>query len=74
MEAEIKLLELSERGLSLSSKSALKRVRSINALNKGFSIGVVPHISFSVNRSSREFYDGGVAALNVRPEVDAFQL
>ena len=61
-------MELFERGSSVSSKSALKRVCSIKDSNKGSAIGAIPHISFSVNRSSWEFYDSGVAALNVRPE------
>ena len=68
LEAELKLLELSERGSSVASKSAL-RVRSIKGSNKGSAIGAVPHISFSVNRDSREFYDGVVTALDVCPEV-----
>ena len=69
LKAELKLLELSERGSSVASESALRRVRLIKGSTKGSAIGAVPHISFSVNRKSREFYDGGVTALNVRPEV-----
>ena len=49
LKAEAKLLEFSERGSSVASKSALRRVCSIKGLNKGFEIGAVPHISFSVN-------------------------
>ena len=69
LEAEAKLLELSERGSSVASKSALRRIRSMKDSNKGSAIGAVPHISFSVNRDSREFYDGGVTVLDVCPEV-----
>ena len=69
LKAELKLLELSERGSSVASKSVLRRVRSIKGLNKGSAIGAAPHISFSMNQNSREFYDGGVTALDVRPEV-----
>ena len=50
LEAELKLLKLSERCSSVASKSALRRVRSIKGSNKGSGIGAVPHISFSVNR------------------------
>ena len=69
LEAELKLLELSEHGSSVASKSALRRVCSIKGSNKGSAIGAIPHISFSVNQNSHEFYDGGVTALDVRPEV-----
>ena len=58
LKAEFKLLELSERGSSVASESALRRVRSIKGSTKGSAIGAVPHISFSVNHNSREFYDG----------------
>ena len=69
LEAEAKLLELSERGSYVGSKSALRRVRSIRSSTKASAIGAVPHISFSVNRNNRESYNGGVTALDVRPEV-----
>ena len=69
LKAELKLLELSERGSSVASKSALRRVRSIRSSTKCSAIGAVPHISFSVNRISGEFYNGGVTGLDVRPEV-----
>ena len=69
LEPEVKLHELSECGSSVSSKSALKRVRSIKGWIKGSTIGTVPHISFSVNRGNREFYESRVAALDVRPEA-----
>ena len=69
LEAELKLLGLFKRGSSVASKSALRRVRSIKGSNKGSAIGVFPHISFSVNRNSREFYDGGVTALDGHPEA-----
>ena len=69
LKAELKLLELSERGSSVASKSVLRRVRLIKGLIKGSAIGAVPHISFSVNRNSRELYDGGITAVDVRPEV-----
>ena len=59
MEAEAKLLKLSERGSSVASKSALRRIRSIKSSTKNSGIGAVPHISFSVNQNSKEFYDGG---------------
>ena len=62
LEAEAKLLKLSERGPSLASKSALRRIRSIKGSTKGSVIGAVPQISFSVNQSDKEFYDGGVIA------------
>ena len=69
LKAELKLLELSECGSSVASKSALRRVRSIKGLNKSSTIGTVPHISFSLNHNSREFYDDGVTALDVCDEV-----
>ena len=63
LEAELKLLELSERGSSVASKSVLRRVRSVKGSNKGSAIGAVPYISFSVNRNSRKFYDIGVYSI-----------
>ena len=72
LEAELKLLKLSECGSSVASKSTLRRVRSIKGSNKGSTIGTVPHISFSGNQNSREFYDGGVTTLDVRPKVSMF--
>ena len=38
-------------------------------LNKAFANGIVPHFSFSVDCSGRDFYGSDVAALDVRPEV-----
>ena len=53
----------------MASKSASRKIRSIKDLNESSAIGIVPHISFSVNRNSQKFYNGGVTALDVRPEV-----
>ena len=69
LKAELKLLELSKCGSSVASKSALRKVHSIKGSNKGSVINAVPHISFSMNHNSLEFYDGGVTALDVRPKV-----
>ena len=52
LKAEFKLMELSKCGLSVSSKSALKRFRSTKGSNKISAIGADPRSFFSVNRSS----------------------